>query len=222
MEKTISARFLEIQEQVENQIKSLSYNQPVEIVAVSKKQPIDKIQEALESGHRHFGENFLQDAENKWPHLKTQFADAKLHFIGHIQSNKVKQITEMFDVVETIDRKKIAKAFADEMEKQQKNLKFYIQVNTGNEEQKSGVSINELEDLYNYCVNELKLHICGLMVIPPADEYPGPHFALLKKLAKQLGLDELSMGMSEDFEEAIQFGATSVRIGTKLFGIRES
>ena len=194
----------------------------VHLVAVSKKQPDERIEESLKAGHRLYGENRVQEAQERWADRRSSYPDLKLHLVGSLQTNKVKDAVSLFDVIETVDREKLARALADEMAKQGKDLPCFIQVNTGEEEQKSGVFPAQLEELYNFCYRECGLNIIGLMCIPPADDPPALHFALLKKYADQLGLKELSMGMSSDFETAISLGATYVRVGTGVFGERPS
>jgi pyridoxal phosphate enzyme (YggS family) len=191
----------------------------VTLVAVSKTQPTGKIEDLLASGHRTFGENRVQEAEEKFPGLRGKYPDLSLHFIGHLQTNKAKDAVRIFDVIETIDRPELAEALKHEMDKQKRNLPCFIQVNTGDEEQKGGSAIKDLPALYNKC-KELNLTITGLMCIPPVNDIPDLHFALLHKLATELGLKNISMGMSADFEAALRYGATHVRIGSALFGER--
>ncbi|MBL4803717.1 MAG: YggS family pyridoxal phosphate-dependent enzyme [Alphaproteobacteria bacterium] len=193
----------------------------VTLVAVSKKQPPERIEEALEAGHKVFGENRVQEAYEHWEALKKTHDDLVLHLIGPLQSNKAADAVALFDVIETIDREKIAKTVAKEMAKQGRDLPCFIQVNTGEEEQKSGVVPARLKEFYDYCYYECGLKIIGLMCIPPIDEPPALHFSLLKKYAEQLGLSKLSMGMSADYEAAIKLGATHIRVGTGIFGERE-
>lgn len=192
-----------------------------ELVAVSKRQDVEKIRAALEAGQRIFGENRVQEAMNKWPELKVQYPDIVLHLIGPLQTNKVKEAVALFDVIEVVDRPKLARALAAEMAKQERSLPCYIQVNTGEEPQKSGIRPDEADQFITYCRKDLNLDIVGLMCIPPAGHQPAPHFALLKKIADRNDLEFLSMGMSGDYLTAVQFGATSVRIGTAIFGERE-
>lgn len=192
----------------------------VELVAVSKTFDIDAVRPVLAAGQRVFGENRVQEAERKWPVLKTEFPEIELHLIGPLQSNKAKDAVALFDAIHTIDREKIARAIADEISRQQRSLKLFIQVNTGEEPQKAGVMPREARAFVEFCSVELKLPIVGLMCIPPVDEEPAVHFAFLSKLAKEAGLQGLSMGMSSDFETAIAFGATHVRVGSAIFGQR--
>ncbi|MBN8520503.1 MAG: YggS family pyridoxal phosphate-dependent enzyme [Alphaproteobacteria bacterium] len=195
--------------------------QDVTLVAVSKKQPTDKIYDALNTGHRVFGENRVQDAMTVWSPIKKTYPDIQLHLIGSLQTNKVKEAVSFFDVIETLDREKLVDALADEMRRQNKNIPCFIQVNTGEEPQKSGVSPAGLPGLIAYARQE-GLTIQGLMCIPPEQEPSGLYFAFLSKLAAQHGLASLSMGMSGDFEKAIALGATHIRVGTALFGVRTS
>ena len=192
----------------------------VSLVAVSKTFDGDVIEPVIAAGQRVFGENRVQEAQGKWPALKEQTSDIELHLIGPLQSNKAADAVALFDVIQTVDREKIARALAEESKKQGRQLRFYVQVNTGLEPQKAGIDPRDTKDFVALCRNELGLNVEGLMCIPPAEEYPGPHFALLQKLARECGLEKLSMGMSGDFETAIEFGATSVRVGSALFGSR--
>jgi PLP dependent protein len=192
----------------------------VELIVVSKTFGAPEILPLLQAGHRVFGENRVQEAKGKWPELKAKFPDLKLHLIGPLQSNKAKEAVELFDTVHTIDRPKIARALAEEMAKQGKPLQLFIQVNTGEEPQKGGVMPGDADAFIAGCGDKHGLAIEGLMCIPPADEPPSPHFALLAKIAKRNGLKLLSMGMSADFEAAIQLGATHVRVGSAIFGTR--
>jgi pyridoxal phosphate enzyme (YggS family) len=194
----------------------------VHLVAVSKVQPEEKIVEALEAGQRVFGENRVQEAQQRWSARKKEYADLQLHLIGPLQTNKVKEAVRLFDVIETLDREKLARALSEEMKKQNRALPCFIQVNTGDEEQKAGIDIAALGAFYKFCIEECGLNVIGLMCIPPMDEPPALHFALLKKHAGALGLKNLSMGMSSDFEKAIPLGATHVRVGTAIFGEREA
>lgn len=190
------------------------------LVAVSKTFEADEIRPALEAGQRVFGENKVQEAKAKWPGLREVFSGIELHLIGPLQSNKAGDAVALFDVIETIDREKIARAIADEMAKQGRRPQLYVQVNTGLEPQKAGIAPDDTVAFVTLCRDELSLPVVGLMCIPPADENPGPHFALLAKLAGKCGLSKLSMGMSSDYQTAIEFGATSVRVGSAIFGNR--
>lgn len=186
-----------------------------ELIAVSKQQPDEKIDEALNAGLRVFGENRVQEAQSRWSHRRDVYPDLKLHLIGPLQTNKVKDACDLFDVIHTLDREKLAKAIYKNTPK----MPCFIQVNTGNEPQKAGISIHELSDFHQFCIN-MGMNIIGLMCIPPIDETPDNHFQLLANKAKGLNLPNLSMGMSGDFEVALHYGATHIRVGSKLFGKR--
>lgn len=190
------------------------------LVAVSKTFDADAIRPAIEAGQRVFGENRVQEAQGKWPALKADYPGIELHLIGPLQSNKAKEAVALFDVIETVDREKIAAELAREIARQGRTPKLYVQVNTGLEEQKAGVDPREAAAFVRRCREVHGLAIEGLMCIPPAEENPGPHFALLAKIAREAGVDKLSMGMSGDYETAIAFGATSVRVGSAIFGSR--
>ena len=190
------------------------------LIAVSKTFPAEDIRPVLLAGQRDFGENRVQEAQGKWPALKREFGDIRLHLIGPLQSNKAKEAVALFDAIHSIDRPKIAKAIAEEMAKQGRKLELFVQVNTGEEEQKAGVMPRETKAFLAMCREELKLDIAGLMCIPPVEEEPAVHFAFLEKLGRDLGLKGLSMGMSGDYETAIAFGATYVRVGSAIFGAR--
>jgi pyridoxal phosphate enzyme (YggS family) len=192
----------------------------VTLVAVSKTFAADDIRPVIEAGQRVFGENRVQEAQSKWPALREEFPDLELHLIGPLQSNKTKEAVALFDVIETVDREKIAAELAKEIEKQGKAPHLYVQVNTGLEEQKAGIDPREAVAFVARCRSVHGLSIEGLMVIPPFDENPGPHFALLEKLAQEAGVEKLSMGMSGDYETAVRFRATSVRVGSAIFGVR--
>ena len=192
----------------------------VEIVAVSKMQSMERIQPALAAGHRSFGENRVQEAEKKWAGVRESYPDLSLHLIGPLQTNKAAAAANLFDVIQTVDRPKLAKALAGHMPGSGRHPQCMIQVNIGDEPQKAGVSLSELPDLLAACRGDIGLSIVGLMCIPPVDQPAAPYFALLAKLAARHDLDGLSMGMSGDFEIAVEFGATSVRVGTAIFGPR--
>ena len=191
----------------------------VRLVAVSKKQPVERVQAMLSVGQRLFGENRVQEAMDRWGDLRRQYPDLTLHLIGPLQTNKVKEAVSLFDVIETVDREKLVRVLAKEVAKQERSIPCFIQVNTGEEPQKAGILPHQLKDLLTCCQEE-GLNIVGLMCIPPQDEPSALHFAFLQKLAKENGLKELSMGMSSDFEKAIPLGATYIRVGTALFGSR--
>ncbi|MEO5335414.1 MAG: YggS family pyridoxal phosphate-dependent enzyme [Magnetospirillum sp. WYHS-4] len=190
------------------------------LVAVSKTVAPEGILSALRAGHRLFGENRVQEAEAKWPALKAAYPDAVLHLIGPLQRNKLRKALALFDVIETLDRPRLAVALAEEMGAGGRRVPCFIQINTGEEAQKAGVPPADADAFIRTCRDDLALPIAGLMCIPPAAEEPAPHFALLAKIAARNGLDSLSMGMSHDFEIAIRFGATLVRVGTAIFGVR--
>lgn len=190
------------------------------IIAVSKLHGMARIRAALEAGHRDFGENRVQEAESKWPDLKTEFPDVCLHLVGPLQSNKVRRAVALFDVIHSVDRAKIARAIARAGDETGRRPRLFIQVNTGEEPQKAGVAPDDLDGLVALCRDDLDLPLVGLMCIPPADDDPALHFALLAKLARRTGLERLSMGMSADFEIAASMGADYVRIGTAIFGSR--
>ena len=192
----------------------------VTLVAISKLHGPERIAPALEAGHRVFGENRVQEAAGKWPALKQRFAGVELHLVGPLQTNKVKQAVALFDVIETVDRPKLARALAREMADSGRRLPCYIEVNTGEEPQKAGVTLAEAGAFVELCVAELALPVAGLMCIPPFDEEPALHFALLADIARRTGLTGLSMGMTADYETAVRLGATHVRIGTAIFGER--
>ncbi|WP_421927719.1 YggS family pyridoxal phosphate-dependent enzyme [Neoaquamicrobium sediminum] len=192
----------------------------VTLVAVSKTFGADDIRPVIEAGQRVFGENRVQEAQSKWPALREDFPDLELHLIGPLQSNKAKEAVALFDVIETVDREKIAAELAKEIEKQGKAPRLYVQVNTGLEEQKAGIDPREAVAFVARCREVHGLVIEGLMAIPPFDENPGPHFALLENVAREAGVEKLSMGMSGDYEKAVHFGATSVRVGSAIFGTR--
>uniref|UniRef100_A0A0R3RWF8 Pyridoxal phosphate homeostasis protein n=1 Tax=Elaeophora elaphi TaxID=1147741 RepID=A0A0R3RWF8_9BILA len=192
----------------------------VTLVAVSKTFDAAEIRPVLDAGQRVFGENRVQEAQSKWPGLREDYAGIDLHLIGPLQSNKSEDAVALFDVIETVDREKIAAALAGEMKKQNRFPKLYVQVNTGSEPQKAGIEPKEAVAFVERCRTVHGLAIEGLMCIPPADENPGPHFALLEKIAQEAGVEKLSMGMSGDYETAVGFGATSVRVGSAIFGSR--
>ena len=194
--------------------------QDVGLVAVSKTFDADAIRPVIAAGQRVFGENRVQEAEGKWPALKVETPDIELHLIGPLQSNKTAQAVALFDVIESVDREKIARALAAEMQRQGRAPRLLVQVNTGEEPQKAGIAPRDTAAFVALCRNELGLSVDGLMCIPPAGENPGPHFALLARLAARCDIGLLSMGMSGDFETAIGFGATHVRVGSAIFGHR--
>jgi hypothetical protein len=192
------------------------------LIAVTKTHDEDRIRPALEAGQRVFGENRVQEALAKWPALKHDYPDIELHLIGPLQTNKVKDAVGLFDAIHAIDRLKLAEHLKTEIARTGRNLTLFVQVNTGEEPQKAGVAPAETRAIIETVRDRMGLPVKGLMCIPPAEEEPSPHFALLKKLAQENALSLLSMGMSGDFETAIRFGATHVRVGTAIFGERET
>ena len=186
------------------------------LIAVSKKQPDEKIEAALNAGLRVFGENRVQEAIQRWTKRKAIHSDLRLHLIGPLQTNKVKDAVHLFDCIHTLDREKLANMIV----KHRPDIPCFIQVNTGNEDHKSGIHINTLKDFHDYCVHDLNMRIQGLMCIPPVEAPAGLHFGLLAQKAKELNLSSLSMGMSNDYPLALRYGATHIRVGSKLFGER--
>ncbi|WP_428407291.1 YggS family pyridoxal phosphate-dependent enzyme [Hyphococcus sp.] len=216
-----AANLARIREEIEGALKEAGRPaSSVVITAVSKFHDAARIRPALEAGHRTFGENRVQEAMAKWPDLKADYPDIELRLIGPLQTNKAKEAVATFDVIESLDRPKLAKALAAEMDKQGRRPKLYIQVNTGEEPQKAGLAPADVPAFLTQCQAEHGLEIEGLMCIPPVEDDPAPHFALLAKIAKSLNLSGLSMGMSGDYLLAAQLGATHVRIGTAIFGTR--
>ena len=204
--------------QIKNEV--LLKKKDCKIIAVSKTFQIEKIRPLLEFGHLHFGENKVQEANDKWSNIKNEFKDVKLHMIGKLQTNKVKNAVEIFDYIHSVDTFKLAKKISSEQNKINKRIKLFIQLNIDNEKQKSGILVNELEDFYQSLIKELNLDIVGLMCIPDVQKKSSEAFDSMKNLANKLGLKEISMGMSSDYLDAIDYGSTFVRIGTKIFGKR--
>ncbi|HEY1300975.1 MAG TPA: YggS family pyridoxal phosphate-dependent enzyme [Stellaceae bacterium] len=192
----------------------------VSLVAVSKTHPAAAVRAALRAGQRIFGENRVQEAEAKYPALREEFPDLALHLIGPLQTNKVRDAVALFDMIESLDRPRLAEALATEMERSGRRPLCLVEVNTGEEPQKSGIAPAAADAFIRDCRERLELPVVGLMCVPPLNEEPAPHFALLREIARRTGLDRLSMGMSADFEIAIRFGATHVRVGTAIFGAR--
>jgi pyridoxal phosphate enzyme (YggS family) len=189
------------------------------LIAVTKTHGVERIRPLLQAGHRLFGENRVQEAQAKFPELRAEYPELKVHLIGPLQSNKTAQAIDLFDVIESLDRPKLAQALAQERDAGRALPKLLVQVNTGEEPQKAGIIPSALPEFLALC-RDLGLSISGLMCIPPVDEAPGPHFVFLKRLADQAGLSELSFGMSGDFETAASLGATQVRVGSAIFGAR--
>jgi pyridoxal phosphate enzyme (YggS family) len=195
-------------------------SQEKRLIAVTKQQPDAVIRAILAQGHRLFGENRYQEAKTRWTPLKLIYPDIRLAYIGGLQSNKAAEVVAFFDDIHSLDRPKLAEALAKAMHTQQRPLPCYIQVNTGEEPQKSGIIPSEAANFTHYCRETLSLNIVGLMCIPPADQNPAPHFAFLRQLAEKLHLPRLSMGMSQDWPTALRLGATDIRVGSALFGER--
>ena len=215
-------RLIAIQSEIkELLIKNNSQNKDLNIIVVCKTFSIDKILPLIENGHVHFGENKVQEAELKWKEIKKKYSNIKLHMIGKLQTNKVKKALEIFDCIHTLDRESLAKEIVKNINQPLFLQKFFfIQVNTGEEKQKSGINLQESDSFIKYCKYDLKLNIIGLMCIPPINTDPTPHFIILRKLAFENKLKHLSMGMSNDYKIAIKNGSTFVRIGSMLFGAR--
>ncbi len=213
---TIIDRF----EKIKSKITSLKSNRPVNIIAVSKTFSLDYIKPLINYGHIHFGENKVQEASAKWSEEKKVNQNLKLHMIGKLQSNKAKDAVKLFDYIHSVDNQKLADTLSKHQKNLNKSLDYFIQVNMGNESQKSGITISELDPFYNYCVNDIHLNIIGLMVIPPVDQSAEKYFKSLNELNKSLALENLSMGMSADYIEAIKNGSNFVRIGSSIFGSR--
>ena len=212
---TIIDRF----EKIKSKINDIKLDKTVNIIAVSKTFSLDYIQPLIDYGHFHFGENKVQEAIVKWAELKKVNQNLKLHMIGKLQSNKAKDAVKLFDYIHSLDNQKLADTLAKCQINLNRNLDYFIQVNIGNEIQKSGIPINELDAFYNYCVNEIKLKVIGLMIIPPIDQNAEKYFKSLHELSKSLALENMSMGMSADYIEAIKHGS-NFRVGSSIFGSR--
>jgi pyridoxal phosphate enzyme (YggS family) len=220
-EKTAAARLRELKAELSDLARrNARASGDIELIAVSKTHGADAIRPVLEAGHRVFGENRVQEAAEKWPALRQAYPDTQLHLIGALQSNKADQAVDLFDTIHSLDRPKLAAALARAMAASGRRPRLFVQVNTGDEPQKAGVSVPDLADFVEQCRTEYKLQIDGLMCLPPAHEAAGPHFALLGKLAASLDMAHLSMGMSADYAEAVSLGATHIRLGTAIFGPR--
>ena len=215
-------KYQETQQFIKNIAKNRDISDKIITIAVSKSKKIEIIKEALEQNIRIFGENKVQEAYEKFKNLKISYSDLRLHMIGPLQTNKVRKALEIFDYFHTLDREKLALEFVKNLKSNVNKKYFFIQVNTGLEDQKSGIEPKYVRDFNSYCSNDLKLNIIGLMCIPPINENPEPHFILLKKLAKENSLHQLSMGMSNDYKIALKCGSTFIRIGTQFFGKREN
>ena len=204
---------------IQNQLKDLSLEK-TNIIAVSKTFPLPAISPLIEFGHIHFGENKVQEAIDKWSYIKSKNENLKLHMIGKLQTNKVKFVIPLFDYIHSLDNIKLAEKIATEQQKIKRNLKIFIQINIGNESQKNGLLVEDLQNFYEKCTKELDLNIVGLMCIPPQTQINNEYFKKMSDLNKIINLRELSMGMSQDYMDAISYGATYVRIGSKIFGNR--
>jgi len=213
---TIVDRF----EKIKSNIASLKTDKLVNIIAISKTFSMEHIQPLIKHGHTHFGENKVQEAIAKWSGNIKENNNIALHMVGKLQTNKAKDAVKIFDFIHSLDNKRLADSLAKHQTSLKKNLKYFIQVNIGNEMQKSGIPVGELDPFYNYCKNEINLNVIGLMVIPPNDNNPGKYFKSLNELNNSLALNDLSMGMSVDYLEAVKNGATFVRVGSSIFGER--
>jgi pyridoxal phosphate enzyme (YggS family) len=215
------AGLAEVERRIANAARSAGRSRSeIKLIAVSKTFTAEEIRPVLEAGHVDFGENRVQEAKSKWPDLKRQFPQTRLHLVGPLQTNKAAEAVSFFDTIHSLDRPKLASILAQELQRQQRPVELFVQVNTGEEPQKSGVNPGDADRFIGSCRDQLGLPIAGLMCLPPTDEEPGLHFALLAKIAQRNGLQKLSMGMSGDLEKAIAFGATHVRVGTAIFGQR--
>ena len=213
---TIVERF----EKIKSNINLSKPSQPVNIIAISKTFSMEHINPLIEYGHNHFGENKVQEAIAKWSSYKQKNQSLKLHMVGKLQSNKAKDAIRIFDYIHSLDNQKLADTLFKQQINLNKRLKYFIQVNIGNEVQKSGIPVAELDPFYNYCVNEINLNIIGLMVLPPNDNNSEKYFKSINELAKSLAIQDLSMGMSSDYISAVKNGATFLRIGSSIFGQR--
>ena len=210
----------DIKNKIKLKLNNLKKDKVPKIIAVSKTFSMDKILPLVDHGHNDFGENKVQEALDKWSEIKLNRDHIKLHLIGKLQSNKVKVALKIFDYIHSVDSEKLARKIADEIKKNHRKIKIFIQVNIGREDQKSGIGVNELETFYNYCL-DLNLNVIGLMCIPPFDHNPEEYFSEMQSLNEKLNLPELSMGMSSDYLKAIEFSSTFVRIGSSIFGKRD-
>jgi len=219
----IEENLLSVREALDNsyQVFGLEKTASAKVIAVSKRQNIEAITELLQAGQNVFGENRVQEAAEKWKDLRKTWPNIELHLIGPLQTNKVPDAVALFDMIQTVDRPKLAEALVKEMKKIGKKVPCLIQINTGEELQKSGIAPQEADEFITWCIDDIGLPVKGLMCIPPADELAAPHFALLSKIAKRHDLPELSMGMSSDYTVAAAMGATFVRVGTAIFGPRQ-
>ena len=213
---TIIERF----DKIKSNISKINNNSSVKVVAVSKTFPLSHIMPLINYGHDHYGENKVQEADIKWRDIKKERKNLKLHLVGKLQSNKVKRAVEIFDYIHSLDSQKLADVLSKSQNEINKSINYFIQVNIGNENQKSGIPYNEVDSFYNYCTNEKKMNVLGLMAIPPNDNNAEKYFKSLSELNASLALKELSMGMSSDYKDAIKHKATYLRIGSLIFGER--
>ena len=207
-------------EKIKQEIKNNLHQRDIKIIAVSKTFSLEHIMPLVQFGHKDFGENKVQEAEKKWTVLKKTMNNLSLHMIGRLQSNKAKKAVEIFDFIHSLDNEKLAKELSKRQKEKEKSLGYFIQVNLGSEEQKGGLEINDLKNFNDYCTKELSLSVLGLMAIPPNDKNPEKHFKKISELNKQFNFQHLSIGMSNDYLEAIKYGASHVRIGSAIFGSR--
>ena len=219
MHKTFQ-NLLEIKDNVKLKLNEINKSKLPEIIAVSKTFELDLVRPLIDNGHLHFGENKVQEAVNKWTNIKNSNRNLKLHMIGKLQKNKVKDVIPLFDYIHSLDNLDLAEKISNEQKKRNKSLKIFIQINIGNENQKSGIDKNNLKVFFEFCTKKLELNIIGLMCIPPLDKDSKFYFNEMKKLNESLGLKELSMGMSSDYLEAVDCGSTFIRVGSKIFGNR--
>ena len=216
-----AAGLRDVRERMANALKAAGRSSDsVQLIAVSKTYNASAIEPVIAAGQKVFGENRVQEAKGKWPELQARYPDLRLHLIGPLQSNKTKEAVALFDVIQSVDRDKIAKALSNEMTRQDRRLECFVQINTGAEPQKAGILPQDADAFISRCKTDYGLDVVGLMCIPPLDENPATHFALLAKIAKRNDLGNLSMGMSGDFETAISLGATHIRVGSAIFGAR--
>ena len=216
----VVSNLIRIKEEINSKNSKNNQNISTKIIAVSKTFSENKIYPLIEYGHNDFGENKVQEAMDKWVEIKKKVKDLNLHMIGKLQKNKVKQAVKIFDYIHSVDSIKLAKKISDEQKKIEKNIKIFIQINIGEENQKSGVNLSDFEKLYDYCKNELKLDVIGLMCIPPNNDNPEKYFSQMFEIKKKFNLKDLSMGMSSDYLLAMKYGSTYVRIGSRIFGDR--
>ena len=207
-------------DKIKQEIKNNKIQNEIEIIAVSKTFPVEHIMPLVDHGHRHFGENKVQEAEKKWGELKKSITNLKIHMIGRLQSNKAKKAVELFDYIHSLDNEKLANELSKREKEKNKRLGYFIQINLGSEDQKGGVEVNDLNPFFDHCLKKLDLNILGLMAIPPNDNNPEKYFKKISELNKQFNLQHLSIGMSGDYLKAIRFGASFVRIGSAIFGSR--